>query len=54
MDLEELMDLLEDLEDAEEMDRLRASDDERIPWEQAKAELRSRGVLPPTSATPPS
>lgn len=38
---EELLILLEDLEDAEEVSRSRASGDEAIPWEQAKAELRA-------------
>ena len=41
---EELRELLEDLEDAEEMSRLRQSDEESISWEQAKAELRAEGV----------
>jgi hypothetical protein len=41
---EELLTLLEDLEDAEEIRRLRQSDEESTPWEQAKAELRARGV----------
>lgn len=41
---EELLTLLEDLEDAEEIEQLRASDEEVIPWEQAKAELRAEGI----------
>jgi len=41
---EELLTLLEDLEDAEEIRRLREAGEEAIPWEQAKAELRARGV----------
>ena len=41
---EELMTLLEDLEDAEEIRRLREAGEEAIPWEQAKAELRAEGV----------
>ena len=41
---EELLTLLEDLEDAEEIRRLREAGEEAIPWEQAKAELRTRGV----------
>lgn len=41
---EELLTLLEDLEDAEEIRRLRESGEESIPWEQAKAELRSEGI----------
>jgi hypothetical protein len=36
---ERLLILLEDLEDAEEIRRLRESGEEAIPWEQAKAEL---------------
>jgi len=35
---EELLTLLEDLEDAEEIRRLREAGEEAIPWEQAKAE----------------
>lgn len=38
---EELLTLLEDIEDAEEIRRSRASGEEAIPWEQAKAELRA-------------
>ena len=41
---EELITLLEDLEDAEEIERLREAKEETIPWEQAKAELRDVGV----------
>jgi len=41
---EELLTLLEDLEDAEEIEQLLASDEEVIPWEQAKAELRAEGI----------
>ena len=41
---EELLTLLEDLEDAEEIRRLREIGEEAIPWEQAKAELRTEGV----------
>ncbi|MCY3669719.1 MAG: hypothetical protein OXH14_01385, partial [Alphaproteobacteria bacterium] len=41
---EELLTLLEDLEDAKEIKRSRASGEETIPWEQAKAELRSKGI----------
>ena len=35
---EELLNLLEDLEDSEEIGRLRAAAEESIPWEQAKVE----------------
>jgi hypothetical protein len=43
---EELLTLLEDLEDAEEIRRLReGSDDEQVlPWEQVKEELRRQGL----------
>jgi len=41
---EELLTLLEALEDAEEIEQLLASDEEVIPWEQAKAELRAEGI----------
>ena len=41
---EELLTLLEDLEDAEEIRRLREAGEEAIPWEQAKAELRVDGI----------
>ena len=37
---EALLTLLEDLEDIEEIRHLRDSDEEVIPWEQAKVELR--------------
>ncbi|MDW8234643.1 MAG: hypothetical protein RMJ54_17870 [Roseiflexaceae bacterium] len=41
---EELLALLEDWEDAEELHRLRKTGEEAIPWEQAKAELRTEGI----------
>jgi hypothetical protein len=41
---EELLALLEDLEDAEEIGRLREAKEEAIPWAQAKAELRVAGI----------
>lgn len=41
---EQLLTLLEDLEDAEEIRRLREIGEETIPWEEAKLELRSRGI----------
>ncbi|MCY3544195.1 MAG: hypothetical protein OXH22_09160 [Chloroflexi bacterium] len=41
---EEVLTLLEDLEDAEEIKRSRASGEEAIPWEQAKVELRAKGI----------
>jgi hypothetical protein len=39
---EELLTLLEDLEDAEEIQRLKESGEETIPWEQAQAELEEK------------
>jgi hypothetical protein len=41
---EELLTLLEDLDDAEEIRRLRKAREEGIPWDQAKAELRAEGI----------
>lgn len=43
---EELIILLEDLEDAEEIRRLREAgeDEEALPWEQAREELSRQGV----------
>lgn len=41
---EELLTQLEDLEDAEEIRCLREAEEEVIPWEQAKGELRAEGV----------
>ncbi len=41
---EQLLVLLEDLEDLEEIRQLRETTEERVPWEQAKAELRAEGV----------
>ncbi|MGJ3245831.1 MAG: hypothetical protein ACFE0I_07125 [Elainellaceae cyanobacterium] len=38
-DWNRLLSLLEDIEDAEEIRRARAEDDETISWEQAKVEL---------------
>jgi hypothetical protein len=38
---EELLSLLEDAEDALEIDHLREAAEEAVPWEQAKAELRA-------------
>jgi hypothetical protein len=35
---------LEDLEDMDEILRARAEQEEVIPWDQAKAELRAEGV----------
>lgn len=41
---EELLTLLEDLEDADEIQRLREAGEETLPWEQAKADLRDQGI----------
>ena len=41
---EELVSVLEDLEDAQELAQLRQLDEETIPWEQAKTELRADGI----------
>jgi len=40
----ELLTLLEDLEDAEDIKQIREAKQEYVPWEHAKAELRSTGV----------
>ncbi len=39
---EQLLTLLEDLEDAGEIRRLRETGEEAVPWEEAKLELRSK------------
>jgi hypothetical protein len=41
---EELLTLLEDLEDVEEIRQMRDSGQEMIPWEEAKTELRAKGI----------
>jgi hypothetical protein len=41
---EELLTVLEDLEDADEIQRLREAGEESMPWEQAKADLRDQGI----------
>ncbi len=41
---EELLLILEDAEDAEELNLLREFEEEVVSWEQAKAELRAEGV----------
>jgi len=41
---EELLSQLENLEDSEEIGRLREAQEEVISWEQAKGELRAEGV----------
>jgi len=41
---EYLLELLEDWEDSEEIQRMREVDEKTIPWEQVKAKLRAKGV----------
>ena len=41
---EQVLTLLEDLEDAKEIRRLRQAGEKAIPWEEAKAQLRAEGV----------
>ena len=41
---EELLTLLENQEDAEEIQRLREAGEEAIPWDQAKSDLRAEGL----------
>jgi len=41
---EELLTFLEDMEDVEEIQRLREAGEETVLWEQAKAELRDEGI----------
>ena len=41
---QELLTLLEDLEDAEEIRRLREAGGEAMPWAQAKDDLRGEGI----------
>ena len=41
---QELLELLEDLADLQEIDRVRNAGEETLPWEQAKEELRAQGV----------
>jgi len=40
----QLLVILEDLEDAAEIGRLREAGEEAIPWEQAKAQLRAEDL----------
>ena len=40
----EFLELLEDLQDAEEIRRLREASEETLSWESAKAELRREGI----------
>ena len=41
---EDLLQLLEDIEDSAEIEASQMSGEEPIPWEQARTELRARGV----------
>ena len=41
---EELLTLLEDVEDAAEVQRLRVLKEQAIPWGQAKQELKDKGL----------
>ena len=41
---EELLTMLEDVEDAQDVRRLRALKEEAIPWGQAKQELRDKDI----------
>jgi hypothetical protein len=41
---EELLTLLEDVEDAAEVQRLRVLKEDAIPWGQAKQELQDKGI----------
>lgn len=40
---QELLELLEDLADLREIDRVRNASEETIPWEQTREELRAQG-----------
>jgi hypothetical protein len=41
---QQIIELLEDMEDAEDCVRLRETGEEAVPWEQAKEELRAQGI----------
>ncbi len=41
---EELLTMLEDIEDAQDVKRLRVLKEEAIPWGQAKQELRDKNI----------
>ena len=41
---QELLELLEDLADLQEIDHVRNTGEETMPWERAKEELRAQGV----------
>ncbi|HZQ10779.1 MAG TPA: hypothetical protein VFD70_29645 [Anaerolineae bacterium] len=41
---QELLDLLQDVEDANEIERLRELGEETMDWQQAKTDLRAKGI----------
>ena len=41
---QDLMDWIEDMEDSAEIEASRTSGEETVPWEEAKAELRAKGI----------
>ncbi len=41
---QELLDLLEDLEDAAEIQQMRDAGAETVDWQEAKSELRAKGI----------
>ena len=45
LDYDSWAELIEDLQDLEEIDRVREANEEYVSWEQAKKELRSNEVL---------
>ncbi len=42
---EDLLDWIEMMEDSAEIEAARTSGEETIPWEEAKAELRVKGII---------
>ncbi len=42
---EDLLDWIEMMEDSAEIEASRTSGEETIPWEEAKAELRAKGII---------
>ncbi len=42
---EDLLDWIEMMEDSAEIEASRKSGEETIPWEEAKAELRAKGII---------
>ncbi len=41
---QDLLDWIEDMEDSAEIEASRTSGEETVPWEEAKAELRAKGI----------